>query len=108
MTNLLDHRLAGSTHIAMWTSPDRGLWVASSADTYLGLIKHGGGSYLASDSRGRELGRFDTLAEAKTAIERVDEDVAPRPSQLARVAVTVFLLVSAAAVAATGVMAVTV
>ena len=54
---------------ATWKSPASGLWVASEAGTYLGMVERLNGRYIATDSTGRDLGSFDDLTSAQ---ERLD------------------------------------
>ena len=54
---------------ATWKSPASGLWVASEAGTYLGMVERVDGRYLASDSTGRDLGSFDELGAAQARLD---------------------------------------
>ena len=54
---------------ATWKSPASGLWVATEAGSYLGLVERIEGRYIASDATGRELGIFDELADAQLALD---------------------------------------
>lgn len=54
---------------ATWKSPAAGLWVATEAGSYLGLVERIDGRYIASDATGRQLGAFDDLADAQMALD---------------------------------------
>lgn len=56
---------------ATWKSPGAGLWVASAAGTYLGLVERIDGEYYATDPTGNELGAFAELADAQMALEGI-------------------------------------
>ena len=57
------------TETVVWMSPAKGLWVASLANDYLGLIERLDGHYAVSDERGEHIGVFDDLASAQVALE---------------------------------------
>ena len=63
---------------ATWKSPGSGLWVASKAGTYLGLVERIDGEYFASGPNGNELGAFAELADAQMALEGIG--IAPAAS----------------------------
>jgi hypothetical protein len=52
-----------------WKSPASGLWVASDAGTYLGMVERIEGRYVASDSTGRDVGSFLELGDAQVALD---------------------------------------
>lgn len=65
----LELTYAGEFVGATWKSPASGLWVATEAGSYLGLVERIEGRYVASDATGRELGSFDELSEAQMALD---------------------------------------
>jgi hypothetical protein len=65
----LELTYAGEFVGATWKSPASGLWVATEAGTYLGLVERIDGRYIASDATGRELGSFEELAQAQMALD---------------------------------------
>jgi hypothetical protein len=54
---------------ATWKSPAAGLWVASEAGTYLGMVERIEGRYVVSDALGRDLGSFSELGDAQVALD---------------------------------------
>ena len=54
---------------ATWKSPASGLWVASEAGTYLGMVERIDGRYVVSDSTGRDLGSFVELTDAQQKLD---------------------------------------
>lgn len=59
----------GTRHISIWSSPGRGLWVASDGHFYRGMIERVDGEFIATDGHGRSTGRFATLDDAKLSID---------------------------------------
>jgi hypothetical protein len=70
MSAVLD-RPAMSLGFATWSSPAPGLWTSSRNGEYVGMVESSGGSFSATDSRGRALGLYDSLSDAKDAVSRV-------------------------------------
>lgn len=58
----------------VWKSPASGLWVASDAGTYLGMVERVDTRYVASDSTGRDLGSFLELADAQQKLDGFDSE----------------------------------
>ncbi len=56
-----------------WKSPASGLWVASDAGTYLGMVERIDGRYVVTDSTGRDLGSYLELADAQQRLDGVAE-----------------------------------
>jgi len=54
---------------ATWKSPASGLWVASEAGTYLGMVERIEGRYVVSDSTGRDLGSYLELEQAQQRLD---------------------------------------
>ena len=52
----------------LWSSPDNGLWVATSRDGYLGMVEESNYSFRSTNSRGVELGFFADRIAAMTVI----------------------------------------
>ena len=65
----LELTYADNLSTTTWKSPASGLWVASDAGTYLGMVERIEGRYVASDSTGRDAGSFADLGEAQLALE---------------------------------------
>lgn len=59
----------GTRHISIWSSPGRGLWVASDGHFYRGMIERSEGEFIATDGHGRSTGHFATLEAAKLSID---------------------------------------
>jgi hypothetical protein len=70
MSAVLD-RPAVSLGFATWSSPAQGLWTSSRSGEYVGMVEAFGLNFRATDSRGRTLGTYETLGEAKNAVARV-------------------------------------
>jgi hypothetical protein len=70
MSAVLD-RPAIPLGFATWSSPAPGLWASSRNGEYVGMVESSGAHFSATDSRGRALGLYDTLAEAQSAVSRV-------------------------------------
>jgi len=66
-------QLAGSRHVSIWSSPGRGLWVASDGHFYRGMIERIDKEFVATDGHGRTTGRYASLDEAKMSIDSVIE-----------------------------------
>ena len=60
--------VADTRHVSQWSSPGRGLWVASDGQYYRGMIERVDSDYIATDGHGVEVGRFSTLTEAKLSL----------------------------------------
>jgi len=56
---------------ATWSSPAQGLWTSSRSGEYVGMVEAAGALFRATDSRGRTLGTYDSLGDAKNAVARV-------------------------------------
>lgn len=54
-----------------WKSPASGLWVASEAGSYLGMVERIDGRYVVTDSTGRDLGSYVELADAQQRLDGV-------------------------------------
>lgn len=67
-------QLPGKRHVSVWSSPGRGLWVASEGGQYRGMIERLGNGYVATDGLGHATGSFSSLDDAKESINsaRVD------------------------------------
>ncbi|WBU37937.1 hypothetical protein [Homoserinibacter sp. YIM 151385] len=61
--------LAAHAERVTWSSPDAGLWVARSAETYLGMIELRGRFYAVSGADAQKLGTYRGLAQAKRTID---------------------------------------
>lgn len=72
----LELAFAESATSTTWKSPAAGLWVAFTDGAYLGMVERIDGRYVASDITGRDVGRFDELADAQSALDAVDDDSA--------------------------------
>jgi hypothetical protein len=55
-----------------WKSPASGLWVASEAGTYLGMVERIESRYVVSDATGRDLGSYLELADAQKKLDGFD------------------------------------
>jgi hypothetical protein len=53
----------------VWTEADRNLWVADAGGVFGGSVDFDADGYIARDPFGRERGTFETLADAKWALE---------------------------------------
>ncbi|MBN9605815.1 MAG: hypothetical protein J0G30_04320 [Actinomycetales bacterium] len=51
-----------------WAPADRGFWVASDADGFVGTVEEIGDRYVALDGFGIEIGRADSLLDAKALV----------------------------------------
>lgn len=65
----LELTFAEDLDTTVWKSPAAGLWVASEAGTYLGMVERVNGRYVASNAAGRDVGAFDDLADAQLALD---------------------------------------
>ena len=92
----LELTYADSFSATNWKSPASGLWVASEAGTYLGMVERIEGRYAVSDATGRDLGSFAALGDAQQALDGVGD----APSSSAR-----DVLMMKAIVAMTGITA---
>ena len=62
-------------HVSIWSSPGRGLWVASDGHFYRGMIERAGTQYICTDGQGRSLGTFASLDEAKRSIDCAELEI---------------------------------
>jgi len=63
-TDLLD-----TEHLDVdWTSPDAGLWVASTGGDYAGMIEFTEGHFVVSDATGRVIATTPSIPAAKLAL----------------------------------------
>ncbi|WP_405216565.1 hypothetical protein [Agrococcus sp. Ld7] len=64
-----------------WTSPSADLWVASSLDAqgvrFLGFVEQSLDGFVAVGGEGAGLGRHETLADAKTAVQAECPEASP-------------------------------
>jgi hypothetical protein len=89
--------------MSMWSAPERGLWVASVAGTYLGMIELSDDRFLATNEHGRSIGSFDSLSAAQSAVASATPSSADSPLSMALIKVAVLLtLLCASAAGATG------
>ncbi|WP_460633937.1 hypothetical protein [Leifsonia lichenia] len=70
---------ATGTECVSWRIPTAGLWVAETPSDYLGMVDHSRDGFVATSSTGRDLGVFDTLAEAQLAVYRTWSAPEPAP-----------------------------
>ena len=59
----------------LWSSPDNGLWVATSREGYLGMVEAVGSSFRSTSPYGAELGEFTDLTSAMTVIHPPMDEV---------------------------------
>lgn len=52
-----------------WSSPETGSWVASRRGRRTGAVRRESGQYIAATGRGREVGVFESLADALVALD---------------------------------------
>ena len=62
-----------------WKSPASGLWVATKAGDYLGMVERIDGRYFTNDTAGNDLGAFDELADAQMALDGFADETGPTP-----------------------------
>ena len=56
------------TELLTWSAPADGLWVASTPNSYLGMVDRNHDGFVATDSCGQELGVFGTVQAARVAV----------------------------------------
>ncbi|TBN57675.1 hypothetical protein EYE40_09905 [Glaciihabitans arcticus] len=52
----------------VWSSPDAGLWVASTQGDYAGMIEFADGRFVVTDATGRAVGTATSIPLAKLAL----------------------------------------
>ena len=71
--------VARDTEYITWRVPTEGLWVAETPTAYLGMVDRGRDGFISTSSTGRDLGVFETLAEAQRAVYRTWATPEPAP-----------------------------
>lgn len=85
-----------------WTSPDRGLWVASEKGDFTGMIERRDGKYIATDALGTPVGSFESLPDAQIALDDdVLQSAVPETSPLVVKAIAVASAIAALCLAGT-------
>ncbi|WP_440710591.1 hypothetical protein [Herbiconiux sp. YIM B11900] len=51
-----------------WSNPESQLWIAYREGEYAGMVEYGDGHFLASGSRGEDLGTFSDRTQAMNAV----------------------------------------
>lgn len=88
-----------------WLSPERGDWEAGRGGRRVGSVHRERGLYVATTSRGRTVGEFDTLAEAQSALGRgLWDAIEPAQAWTALLATVNVAMIASIAVIATTIL----
>ena len=89
-----------------WWSPERGDWEAGRGSRRIGSVRRERGVYVATTSRGRAVGEFDTLTEAQSALGRgLWDAIEPAQAWTALLAAVNVAMIASIAVIATTILA---